>query len=294
VALSDRVRSALRTGWHRAVERLTPLDDVAGTPCWQARCGDERYVVVLVPDGERAPLEAGLAAVDHLAVRGLAAGRPVRTACGARTLTTPDGVLSLLHDVPGRPLDAADPLDQQWWGDLLGRVHRELTEFAHPGLLRWHWIRPDAPHLDVEPWLRQAVAEAVAAITRLTVTDQLTYGVLHGDPLAGAFRMDMSTGRTGLVGWGQAATGPLAYDVAAAVLAAGGPLAAADFIEGYAAAGPVARDELEVALPVLMRFRWAARADRCARRLALGDRDRGELGPERAVLASARAALATA
>jgi homoserine kinase type II len=295
VANTDRVRSALRAGWHRVPDRLTPLPAASSARGWAATIGRERYVATLVPAAERPPVEAGLAAAEYLAVRGLAAGRPVRAANGALAIATADGVMSLVHEVPGRPLAAADPLDQQWWGDLLGRVHREMAEFAHSGVQRWHWVRPEADHLDLEPWLRPAITDAVAAVTRLTVTDQLTYGVLHGDPLAGAFRMDPATGRTGLVGWGPAATGPLVYDVAAAVVDAGGSAAATELLDGYAAAGPVTADEIEVALPALLRFRWAVRADWCARRLAAAGRAprRAATGAqERAVLASARTALA--
>ncbi len=54
--------------------------------------------------------------------------------------------------------------------------------------------------------------------------------------------------------------------MAAAVVYAGGPAHAAELIDGYLAAGPVRRDELEAALPVLLRLRWAVQADRAARR----------------------------
>jgi homoserine kinase type II len=295
VAYTDRVRSALRAGWHRPPDRLTPLTAASTTRGFQACVGDRRYVARLVTAGGRPAVEAGLAAVEHLAARGLPVGRPVRAVDGMLAVAVPEGAVALLRDVPGRPLDACDPLDQHWWGDLLGRVHRETAGFEHAGLLRWHWVRPGVPYLDLEPWLRPAVADAVAAVTRLTVTDQLTYGVLHGDPLAGTFRMDLTTGRTGMVGWGPAATGPLVYDVAAAVIDAGGPAAAADLLDGYTAAGPVTRDEIEAALPVLLRFRWAVQADWCARRLrAAADRaaDRaGERAEERALLTAARIAL---
>jgi homoserine kinase type II len=38
-----------------------------------------------------------------------------------------------------------------------------------------------------------------------------------------------------------------------------------DLLDGYLSSGPVPREELESALPVLLRFRWAAEADRHAR-----------------------------
>jgi homoserine kinase type II len=64
---------------------------------------------------------------------------------------------------------------------------------------------------------------------------------------------------------GACGTGPLVYDVAAAVLYAGGPERAAELLDGYRTAGPVAADELDAALPVLLRLRWAVLADRSAR-----------------------------
>ena len=57
----------------------------------------------------------------------------------------------------------------------------------------------DAPAPLVEPWLRSAVADAVSAATRLSVTDRLTYGVLHGDPAPACFVVDAGTGRAGLL-----------------------------------------------------------------------------------------------
>jgi Ser/Thr protein kinase RdoA (MazF antagonist) len=290
VAYEDRVLAALRTGWHRSPDSLTPQPPIGTYRSWLVAVGADLFVAKLARPVDRAQFEAGLAAAEHLWTGGIEAGAPIRTADGAAVAVLDDGVLALLRHVPGRPLEPDDPLDQQWWGDLLGTVHRSLGDFSHPGLVRWHWVRPEAPHLDVQPWLRPAVSEAVAALTKLAVTDQLTYGVLHGDPVAAAFRMDVETGRSGLTDWGSAATGPLAYDVASAVIDAGGALAAAEFLDGYAAAGPLARDEIDAALPTMLRFRHAVRADRLARRIAAADgaADAADL----ADLAGAREALA--
>ncbi|HWG99219.1 MAG TPA: phosphotransferase [Pilimelia sp.] len=290
MAHSDAVRAAVRTGWLRTPDELTPLGAGETARTWAVLAGGQRFVAKLVAGRDRANVEAGLSAAEQLRTRDIEAGAPVRTADGALSVALDSGLLVLLRHVPGRPLDPADPLDQQWWGDLLGRVHRALDGFSHPGLRRWHWLRPDAAHLDLEPWLRPAVADAVAALAKLAVTDQLTYGVLHGEPVAEALRMDHDTGRTGLIEWGAAATGPLVYDLAAAVAAAGGPDRAAELLDGYAAAGPVPREEIDSALPVLLRFRYAERADRIARRLAAGDGADAEA--DRAALAAARAALA--
>jgi Ser/Thr protein kinase RdoA (MazF antagonist) len=292
VASEDRILAALRTGWHRSPTTLALQTGGPSGRTWEVTAGDQRFIAKLVPLAARQQFEAGLAAAEHLRTNGVNAGAPVRTADGAATVIIDDGVLAVLRHVPGRPLDAEDPLDQQWWGDLLGTVHRALAGFGHPGLVRWHWVRPDAPHLDVEPWLRPAITDAVAALTKLAVTDQLSYGVLHGEPVADAFRMDVDTGRTGLIEWGSAATGPLMYDVAAAVIDAGGPAAAAELLDGYATAGPVPREEIDSALPVLQRFRHAVRADRFARRLAAA-RGAGSTDPadDLAGLARVREAL---
>jgi Ser/Thr protein kinase RdoA (MazF antagonist) len=273
-ASDDAVRAALRAGWQRVPERIRP---VAAPPArtwsaqaWTVDFDGEHHLVTRVPAQRRPQADAAAAAILHLTDAGLDAATPMRTLGGALTAVIGGDAYAVVRALPGRGFDGADPLDQQWWGDLLGRVHRALDGFTHAGLVRWHWVRPDAPHLDAEPWVRPAVAGAVAALTRLSVTDRLTYGVLHGDPMPGAFRLDPLTGRTGLVSWGYPAAGPLVFDVAAAVAHAGGPAAAGELLDGYAAAGPVPREELDAALPVLLRFHWAARVDWHAR---AGDRD---------------------
>ena len=93
-------------------------------------------------------------------------------------------------------------------------------------------------------------------MTRLTVTDRLTYGVLHGDPAPEIFLVDPATGRAGLLDCGASGTGPLLYDVAAAVVYAGGTETSAELLDGYLAAGPVGRGRAarraagDAALPV--------------------------------------------
>ncbi len=283
----DLLRSLLRDQWHLVPGDITAHDGGLLSRAWEATAGDDRYLVRLVDPPARQPVEAGLAAAEHLRGRGIAVGAPVRTLAGALTAATPAGALAVLRRVPGRPLTGDDPVDQQWWGDRLGAVHRALQHFHHPGLRPWSLLDPDAPHLGVEPWLRPAVADAVTATTRLTVADRLTYGVLHGDPAPADFVIDPETGRAGLLDCGASGTGPLVYDVAAAVVYAGGPDAAAELLDGYLAAGPVRPDELDAALPVLLRFRWAVQADHGARRLAAAPGD--PAGTE--LLGHARAAL---
>lgn len=247
---------------------------------WDVTAGAERYVARLFGANNRPSLEAGMAAGDHLRASGMAAGRPLRTLGGALSAETPAGVLAVLHRVPGRPLDGTDLEDQRLWGDRLGTVHRVLQGFS-PERSGWILLDPRAGHLGVEPWLRSAVGGAVTAMTRLTVTDRLTYGILHGDPAPQDFVLDPATGRAGLLDCGAGGTGPLIYDVAAAVIYAGGPDHAAPLLDGYVAAGPIGPDELAAALPVALRFRWAVQADRSAR-----ERDLTALARARAALES--------
>jgi Ser/Thr protein kinase RdoA (MazF antagonist) len=273
VSYDDLIRAALRSQWHLVPADAAVLPSGLMSRAWAVDVDGERLLARLVDHTARQPLEAGLAAAAHLHARGVEIGRPVRTLAGSLTAETPVGILGVLRRVPGRRLDGADPVDQQWWGDRLGAAHRGLAGFDHPGLRRWNWLHHDDAHLDVEPWLRPAIADAVTAMIRLTVTDRLTYGVLHGDPAAEGFVVDPGSGRAGLLDWGACGTGPLVYDLAAAVVYAGGLTAAGDLLDGYVAAGPVGREEVEAALPVLVRFRWAVQADWFARRLAAARSD---------------------
>jgi Ser/Thr protein kinase RdoA (MazF antagonist) len=261
----DLLRSTLRDQWHLAPAEVSALPETLMSRGWLVIAGADHYICRLSESGARQPVEAGLAAAEHLLAQDIAAGEPVRTLGGGLTVQLADGALALLRRVPGRSLDGGDPIDQQWWGDRLGAVHRALQGFHHPGLRPWQLLDPEAPHLAVEPWLRGAVADAVTATARLTITDRLTYGVLHGDPAPGGFVVDPRTGRTGLLDCGAGGLGPLVYDVAAAIVYAGGIDGATEMIDAYLAAGPVAADELHAALPVLLRLRWAVLADRAAR-----------------------------
>lgn len=267
MSYDDPIREAMRSQWHRYPVEIEVLPSGLMSRAWAVTAGGESLVARLVDHSARQSLEAGLAAAHYLRGRGIEIGRPVRTLAGPLSAGTPAGALGVLHRVPGRPLDAGDPIDQQWWGDRLGAAHCALAGFDHPGLRRWNWLHPEASHLAVRPWLRPALTAALAAMTRLTVTDRLTYGVLHGDPEAHGFVLDPGTGRAGVLDWGACGSGPLVYDVAAAVVYAGGLDASAELLDGYLAAGPVDRDEMEAALPVLLRFRWAVQADWLARQL---------------------------
>ncbi|WP_238015115.1 serine kinase [Dactylosporangium sp. AC04546] len=238
----------------------------SGDSAWEVLIDGDEFIAEWVPARRRAVFEAGLCVAERVDTAGIGAGRPVRAADGALSVTSGDGVLALLRRVPGRPLRADDPLDQQWWGDTLGAAHRVLRQYMPAQLARFDVasLPVGSDHLALEPWLGPALRESAAAVRRIMVTDQLTYGVLHGSPSAAAFRLDPSTGKVGLVGWTAAAIGPLLHDLAAAVLSAGGPSQAGDLVDGYAHASPVPRDECEAILPELLALRAALRASAVA------------------------------
>ncbi|WP_306212096.1 phosphotransferase enzyme family protein [Actinoplanes sp. RD1] len=263
----ELLRSTLRDEWHLMPDGITALPRGRLSCRWEVAAGSDRFLVRLGEPAARQPVEAGVAVSAHLRAGGIQAGEPVRTLGGALTVETPYGTLTVLRRGPGRTLDGRDPVDQQFWGDRLGAVHRQLQSFQHPGLRHWNHLDAGAPHLGIEPWLRPAVAEAITATTRLTITDRLTYGVLHGDPAPETFVIDPATGSAGLLDCGAGGSGPLLYDVAAAVLYAGGEETSAELLDGYLAAGPLTEDELHAGLPVMLRFRWAVRADWAARRV---------------------------
>jgi Ser/Thr protein kinase RdoA (MazF antagonist) len=234
---------------------------------WLVTTERNRYVAKSVDHAQRPSFEAGLAAAAYLSRHQIAAGDPLRAIDGALSVTVGDYAVALLSFVDGRPLDRNDPVDQLWWGDRLAACHHALRAFAHPGLPTWHWLRADAVHLGLENWLRPAVGWAVSGLERLQVVDRLTFGVLHGDPYHGAFLLDPDTGRVGVIDWGSALAGPLMYDVASAVMYAGGAARAGDLLHAYASAGVLAKAEIEASLPAFLRFRWAVQADYFAQRV---------------------------
>ena len=247
---AEQVHTTLRRSWQCNPGPCIPL----GRGAWQVEINHGQFVIKWVASRRRSGFEAGLAAAECVDTSGVGAGGAIRAADGAVTVTEGDGVVALLRLVPGRPLLPDDPIDQQWWGGTLGSVHRTLRRFTHPDLVRFDAaaVPHEGPHLALEPWLQPAIRDTAATLRRVMVTDQLTYGVLHGDPQPAHFRLDPGTGALGVGGWATAGVGPLLSDLAAAVLAAGGPEAAVDLIEAYLRSSLVPPDEAEAVLPVLL------------------------------------------
>jgi homoserine kinase type II len=176
----------------------------------------------------------------------------------------------LLTWVPGEELSGSDPGDQQLIGATLARAHRALLDVSVPDAERFHWIDLHSVHLSIRPWVRDAVVAAVAAYDDLDPRT-LSWGLLHTDPAPEAFRLDRRRGVCGLIDWSTATVGPLLYDLASAVMYAGGPDRAGFLIEKYLEQGVIPRAEVERGLWVMLRFRCAVQADYFAHRIAMDD-----------------------
>jgi homoserine kinase type II len=176
-----------------------------------------------------------------------------------------DGLpLALLEWVPGDALTAGD---QRLIGTTLARVHNGLSGASVDGMTQFHWVDPDADYLDVRPWIRGAIAEAVDELD-----DVGPRGLLHTDPAPEAFRLDPEHGQCGLIDWSVAVHGPLLYDVASAAMYLGGASRATAMLDAYLEQTTLLSPaDIERGVPSMARFRWAVQADYFARRIATGD-----------------------
>ncbi len=248
-----RLAEVLARRWGLADVAVVPHHGGMNSATWFV---GRRYVAKAVPLSRRRAFEAGLAVAAALEPH-LPAGAPVPASDGAVVVEVGDDALALLRLVPGVPV--TDPI---LIGTTLARMHHALRDVTVTGEDRFHWVEPDAPHLGIRPWIRPAVAAAVAALD----TRGMTSGLLHNDPAPEAFRHDRASGVCGVIDWSAAIRGPLLYDLASAVMYAGPGV-----IEAYLERGPLPRAEVDGGLAAMTRFRWAVQADYFARRLATGD-----------------------
>lgn len=229
-----------------------------------------RWVAKAVAPAAGRAFAGGLAVAAAVDAAGIPAGAPAPTRDG-RLVAVVDGVpLGLLRWVPGAELSGMDVDEQRTIGRTLAQVHAALWETRVEAPDQFHWLDLRAAHLSVRPWIRDRVAEAVAAYEDLGPRS-LSYGLLHTDPAPEAFRQDPETGACGLIDWGVAMSGPLLYDLASAVMYVGGPDRAGSLLAAYLGQSVLSHSEVELGLPVLLRFRWAVQADYFARRIATRD-----------------------
>lgn len=135
------------------------------------------------------------AVTAHLAGKGLATPRLVRTAEGALWATTPDGVFRALTLVGDRTVDALDdPDDARSAAALVGRVHAAVADLDH----RFRSVRPGVHDTDAHAaTLERALAdhpghrlrEAVAPLAEALLDAWRTWDgpralpprIIHGD-----------------------------------------------------------------------------------------------------------------
>ena len=217
-----------------------------------------------VPADGRAGLIHGAEAARVMQARGIRAGAPVVTTSGTVTAPALDGELALLGHVPGVPLSTS-PSDQWEWGSALARVHSAAPYPAGSGfrerLLGNLVVSP------ADAWVRQASESVWSEYDRLP---PLSWALLHTDPEPEAFLRD-AEGDVGIVDWSGSTAGPVLYDVASAVMYAGGRSSAGPLLAAYAAANVVPADELRQHLPALERVRAIVQATYFSHRVHEGD-----------------------
>lgn len=264
------LRACLSDRWGLAGATIEVHDGGMNSATWFVDRGDRRWVAKAVVGDSRRSFVGGLAVAGRVAASGIPTGVPVATRHGEIIIDIGGVPLALLSWVAGAGLSGRDPSEQRLIGTTLAHVHRVLADEPVDDPERFHWVDPDGGHLAVRSWVQPAVAAAVAAYDTLG-SETLSWGLLHTDPAPEAFRLDRTTGVCGLIDWSVAMVGPLLYDLASAVMYAGGAAAAHALIESYLDDGPVGRAEVDRGLETMLRFRWAVQADYFARRIASDD-----------------------
>ena len=262
------LRACLRREWGLADATTEVHDGGMNSATWFVSEGPARWVAKAVVPASRRSFARGLAVAAAVDAAGIPAGAPEATRRG-ECLTDVDGIpLALLRWVPGAPLAGVDPGEQRLIGSTLARVHEALAGVPVADAQTFHWVDPAGEHLALRPWIRSAVAGAVARYDEL---GPLSWGLLHTDPAPEAFLLDRVTGACGLIDWGVAMAGPLLYDLASAVMYVGGPDRATSLVDAYLAHGTMPSAEVDHGLATMLTFRWAVQADYFARRIAAAD-----------------------
>jgi len=265
------VAEVLLDRWELKPERLEVLTGGMNSAAWLATTDDWRVVLKSV-DASDSAFEPGLRLADRLGDAGLITGRPRPSTRGRLVERVDERQVAVLEYVDGVPL-AGTPEDQRAIGELLGRVHNASA--TDPGDLGdWlHVVTQFDEYLDLEDWIRPAVE---SALDRATALDGLSWAWLHGDPAAEAF-LRQADGQVALIDWGSAMNAPILYDVASAVMYAGGP---DHVVPAYVAQRPALADEIDRGLDTFLRIRWSVQAAyfawRCANDIRTGIADPAE------------------
>ena len=212
----SHLRACLASNWALPGARVGVNHGGMGSATWLVSQAGRRWVAKAVTPALRAPFTGGLSVATLLDEAGIPAGAPVPTLDGRSVVDLDAASLALLTWVEGEPLTGSGAGERQVIGETLALANQALQGASVPGAQRFHWVRPDADHLALRPWIRPAVTAAVAALDRLDPAS-LTWGLLHSDPAPEHFRLDPSSRRCGVIDWSIALEGPLLYDLASAV-----------------------------------------------------------------------------
>jgi len=266
------IAGVLLERWDLKPTQLAELTGGMNSAVWLAAADGWRVVVKSVDAGDGA-FAPGLELAARLGDAGLMTGRPVLSKARQVAERVGDRQVGVLEYVGGQPLTGTVE-DQRAVGDLLGQVHR--VSATSPGDLG-DWLRLITQfdeYLDLEEWIRPAVQGALEGAQAL---DGVSWAWLHGDPAAEAF-LRQSNGEVALIDWGAAMHGPLLYDVASAVMYAGG--APDHLVPAYLGQRPELADEVETGLRPFLRLRWAVQAGyfawRCSNDVRTGIADPAE------------------
>lgn len=265
-SLARQAADLTRTGWNRVILQANPLGGGMNSATALVQLDDGPAVLKWVPSGVAPALLAGCEAARRLARHGLVTGAAIPTVAGDLIHRTGSGAVALLGYVEGQPLDPDSTHDQRAMAVTLAAVHAaEATHDA--GLFMGDQIL-DLTH-DVEPWVRPSVDQVLAEYQRLP---ELTWGLLHGDPEAGAFRRRPGSEMVALIDWSATARGPVLYDVASALMYLGGREQAGSFWAAYVTHSPASPEELEEHVQAFTRYRAAVQAAYFSMRIATDDR----------------------
>ncbi len=119
----------------------------------------------------------------------------------------------MLEFVEGHSIDWTTPDASELCGDLLGRVHRSVSELddgLEPAGRLLDFYAGEAARIGGHHG--GALADAVATVRAFDRRVGLTEGVLYGDP-APEVLCDDRTGTLALIDWGTPSWGPLLHDL---------------------------------------------------------------------------------
>jgi Ser/Thr protein kinase RdoA (MazF antagonist) len=149
------VRASLIQAWGLPDPEIVVHNGGMGSATWFVTQDGCRWVAKAVAPALRRQFVGGLAVAAAVETAGIPAGAPVPTRDGQPVLTIADRPVALLRWVPGEPLTGVGRDEQRLIGETLAQVHRSLHSASVAVSDRFHWVRPDADHLAIRPWVRR-------------------------------------------------------------------------------------------------------------------------------------------